>query len=54
MITKSKHPWQNFLHARAIAMEWLRKEGNSDKEIVKIMSMDEMQVKLILMTEIEK
>lgn len=54
MITKSKHPWANFLHARRICLEWMRKELNyNDEQIAHAMSMDAMQVKLILMTEVE-
>lgn len=54
MIIKSDHPWQNFLYARRLVLEWLRKEGNSNTQIVRIMQMDEIQVELILMTEVEK
>lgn len=54
MIIKSDHPWQNFLWSRRIVMEWLRNEGYSDEKIARTLSMDIMQVTLILMTEVEK
>lgn len=55
MIRKSSHPWSNFLHARRLAMQWMRdKMKYGDKEIAKEMSMDTLQVTLILMTEVEK
>ena len=44
------HPWSQFLYARAVAMVWMREEMNqSNKEIAKALSMDEMQVRSILM-----
>ena len=54
MILKSEHPWANFLHARALAIEWLKDGGNNFEEIAEILSMDEMQVRLIYMTPVEK
>ena len=55
MIMKSNHPWQNFLYARRLAMEWMKTECKySDEEIAKQLSMDPMKVKLILMTPVEK
>jgi hypothetical protein len=55
MIRKSTHPWANFLHARRLCLEWLRKECNyNDAQIADAMKMDEVQVKLILMTEVEE
>lgn len=55
MIMKSDHPWANFLHARRLAMEWLRNEMKyDDARIARELSMDEMQVTLILMTPVEK
>jgi hypothetical protein len=44
------HPWSQFLYARAVAMNWMREEMNrSNAEIAMALSMDEMQVRLILM-----
>lgn len=54
MIPKSTTPWGNFLHARRIALEWLRNEGKNDEEIAEIMCMDKIQVTLILMTSVER
>ncbi len=43
------HPWSEFLYARAVAMHWMREEMNkSNAEIARTLSMDEMQVGLIL------
>lgn len=53
MILKDTHPWGNFLHARRLAMQWLREEGESDERIAEILSMDKMQVTLIMMTDVE-
>jgi len=55
MIKKSSHPWANFLYARRLCLEWMRDECHySDEQIAHAMSMDAMQVKLILMTEVEE
>ncbi len=44
------HPWSQFLYARAVAMYWMREEmGRSNAEIAMALSIDEMQVRLILM-----
>lgn len=52
---KSEHPWQNFLHARRLALEWCQKEmGYSYDKLAEVFSMDRGQVQLILMTEVEK
>lgn len=54
MITKGDHPWQNFLHARKLAIEWLIQEYGEDyAKIANMLSMDEVQVQLIHMTEVE-
>lgn len=46
----STHPWGAFLHARAIALRWLRDEMKETPEkIAQTMSMDPGQVRLILM-----
>ena len=46
----STHPWGAFLHARAIALRWLRDEQKETPEkIAQTMSMDPGQVRLILM-----
>lgn len=43
------HPWSQFLYARAAAMHWMREEMNrSNAEIAAALSMDEIQVRLIL------
>jgi len=39
--------WSNFLDARAEAIDWLKGEGLSDKEIAKELSMNEEQVRQI-------
>jgi len=36
--------WAKFLDARADAIDWLKSEGLSDKEIAQSLSMDERQV----------
>lgn len=54
VIRKSAHPWGHFLHARRLAMAWLREEGYSDEQIAHAMSMDTMQVTLILLTWVEQ
>lgn len=65
MIMKSDHPWQNFLHARKLAIEWFIKAGYTNKQIAMQLSMiiysspegfipDEVQVQLIHMTEVEE
>jgi hypothetical protein len=55
MIVKGDHPWQNFLHARKLAIEWLIEEYGEDYEkIANALSMDATQVKLIHMTDVEK
>lgn len=55
-LKKCDHPWSNFLYARAVAMDWLRQNMKTDEEkekaysiIARNMSMDEIQVQLILM-----
>lgn len=46
------HPWGAFLNARWRAILWLRDEFDyDDKTIAKKLSMDEMQVYLIRMSE---
>ncbi len=43
-----KHPWGGFLHERARAIAWLKKEfGYNDLQIAHKLSMDETQVYLI-------
>lgn len=54
MILKSTDPWANFLHARALVIRYLIKEGKSYHQVAHILSMDWMQVQLISMTEIEE
>ena len=55
MISKSIHPWGNFLYARRLAMQWLRDELEYDDEkIAHVLSMDKNQVTLLLMTEVEE
>jgi hypothetical protein len=55
MISKSNHPWTNFLYARRVVMEWMRKEMlYDDEQIARSLSMDGVQVKLILMTPVEE
>lgn len=39
--------WSKFLDARADAIDWLKSEGLSDKEIAKELSMNEEQVNQI-------
>jgi len=39
--------WSKFLDARADAIDWLKGEGLSDKEIAKELSMNEEQVNQI-------
>ena len=46
---ESDHPWAKFLEARMHAMAWLRADGADDAQIAKTMSMDPVQVHLILM-----
>jgi transposase len=36
--------WQKYLDARGAAIDWLKSEGLSDKEIAKSLSVDEQQV----------
>lgn len=39
--------WAKFLDARADAIDWLKSEGLSDKEIARELSMNEEQVRQI-------
>jgi hypothetical protein len=45
------HPWADFLHYRAVAIDWLYAEGprckGSDKRIAQTLSMTPVQVFLI-------
>ena len=41
------HPWADFLHYRAVAIDWMHEAGSDDAHIAKILSMDEVQVFLI-------
>jgi hypothetical protein len=55
MIMRSDHPWEDFLRARKLAIEWLIKEMGYDVDkIANTLSMDATQVELIHMTEVEK
>ncbi|HTH66014.1 MAG TPA: hypothetical protein VL563_15120 [Gemmatimonadales bacterium] len=47
------HPWADFLNARARVLEMWRREGKTPEACVRDMSMDPMQVTLILMTVAE-
>jgi hypothetical protein len=50
-LKNSEHPWGAFLYARYKAMIWMReKMGYDNVTIANKMCMDEMQVRLILMT----
>lgn len=54
MITKGTHVAQKFLYYRRLYLQWLRDEMKyDDAQIAHSMHMDEMQVRLILMTEVE-
>lgn len=45
------HPWGKFLYARSEVIMWMKNEmKRSDAEIADALSMDEMQVRLIIMT----
>ena len=50
IIPETDHPWGKFLNARAEALKWSRDEmGYNITQLTRQFSMDEMQVKLILM-----
>jgi len=49
-LTKTSHPWAVYLHHRARVLRWLHDQGKTPEQIVSELSMDPMQVRLILMT----
>ncbi len=50
-LKNTEHPWGQFLYARSQAILWMKNEmKRSNFEIANALSMDEMQVQLILMT----
>lgn len=49
---ESRHPWGEFLRARARCLVWLRDEqGETPERICKTLRMDPEQVRLILASE---